>query len=65
VDIAVALGIALVVNVAVLLVAAATFHQAGEGAGWWQGLGLLWQCLSCGCLQLCGVEGARRQASQQ
>jgi Mn2+/Fe2+ NRAMP family transporter len=29
-DIAAALGLALVVNVAVLLVAAATFHQAGE-----------------------------------
>jgi Mn2+/Fe2+ NRAMP family transporter len=37
-DIAAALGLALVVNVAVLLVAAATFHQAGEvprgGGGW-------------------------------
>jgi Mn2+/Fe2+ NRAMP family transporter len=29
-DIAAALGLALLVNVAVLLVAAATFHQAGE-----------------------------------
>lgn len=29
-DIAAALGLALIVNVAVLLVAAATFHQAGE-----------------------------------
>lgn len=30
IDIAAALGLALIVNVAVLLVAAATFHQAGE-----------------------------------
>lgn len=32
-DIAAALGLALVVNVAVLLVAAATFHQAGALVG--------------------------------
>lgn len=32
-DIAAALGLALLVNVAVLLVAAATFHQAGERGG--------------------------------
>jgi hypothetical protein len=38
VDIAVALGIALLVNVAVLLVAAATFHQAGTG----QALVMVW-----------------------
>jgi Mn2+/Fe2+ NRAMP family transporter len=36
-DIAAALGLALVVNVAVLLVAAATFHQAGRASG---GLGV-------------------------
>lgn len=33
-DIAAALGVALVINVAVLLVSAATFHSAGERGAW-------------------------------
>jgi Mn2+/Fe2+ NRAMP family transporter len=48
-DIAAALGLALLVNMAVLLVAAATFHQAGE---WGDGHGV---CFTSVFANICEV----------